>query len=227
MWKKNRQKTHDIKKKRAFKKKAKIGHEAKAIAFGKWSVLTWSYNQFSHLLAFLIFYPNWTFCKGYRLCVVANFAHFQSSVSFRMLGVLWSGFLPPTIVMCSYNRFLHLFGISNFLRRNDHFAKAIAFGSWPILAIFKMLSLGSFWSTFCTQQLYFAGTIVFRTFFAFFIFDPKWPFCKGYNPCFLANFRHFESALIFRILGVALERSLAHNNSNVLVQSFFASFWHF
>ena len=44
--------------------------------------------------------------------------------------------------------------------------------------------------------------MVFRTFLAFLIFDLKWRFCMGYSPCILANVRHFQNALIFRILSV-------------------------
>ena len=33
---------------------------------------------------------------------------------FQILGVVWSGFLHTTTLMCSYNRFLHFFGIFNF-----------------------------------------------------------------------------------------------------------------
>ena len=52
-------------------------------------------------------------------------------------------------------------------------------------------------------------------------------FAIVYSPCILANFGHFENALICRILGVLWSGFFAHNNSNVVVQSFFASFWHF
>ena len=40
-----------------------------------------------------------------------------------------------------------------------------------------------FWAGFWTQQLYCCRRILFRTFLAFLIFDPNWPFCKGYCPC--------------------------------------------
>ena len=64
------------------------------------------------------------------------------------------------------------FGHFESLTQAHHFAKAIAIVSWPILAIFKMLSF-------------------------------------------------FEHKVFF------LERFFAHNNSNVVVQSFFAPFGHF
>ena len=102
---------------------------------------------FRTFLAFLIFDPNWSFCKGYSLCVVANFGHFQNALIFPILGVFWQRF---------------------------------------------------FW----TRQLQCGSRIVSRTFWTFFIFDPNWPFCKGYSLCVVANFGHFQNALSFRILGL-------------------------
>ena len=44
-----------------------------------------------------------------------------------------------------------------FLPQTDHFAKAVAFASWAISAIFKMLSFLEYYvffgAVFCTQQL--------------------------------------------------------------------------
>ena len=74
-------------------------------------------------------------------------------------------------------------------------------------------------------------------------YNGKWPFslvyvlkplitpiraiCESYSPCVVLNFGNFQNALIFRISGVFLERFVAHNNSNVVVQCFFAPFWTF
>ena len=69
--------------------------------------------------------------------------------------------------------------------------------------------------------------IVFRTFLAFLIFDLKWPFSKGYSLCVVANFGHFQNALIFWILVVFWSSFFAHNKSNVLVRWFFTPFSHF
>ena len=74
------------------------------------------------------------------------------------------------------------------------------FGHFQNALIF--LILGVFWSSFCTQQLLSGRTIVFRTFWAFLIFDPNWPCCKDYSLCVVANFDHFQNAPIFRILDV-------------------------
>ena len=65
-------------------------------------------------LVFLIFEPNWPFCKGHSLCIVAIFANFQNGLIFRILAVFWSRFLHNTTVMCLYNRFLHAFRNFNF-----------------------------------------------------------------------------------------------------------------
>ena len=69
---------------------------------------------FTPFSAFFIFDHNWTFCKGYSLCVVANFGHFHNANIFRILGVFGGGFLHTTTLKWSYNHFLHLSGIWNF-----------------------------------------------------------------------------------------------------------------
>ena len=51
---------------------------------------------------------------GSSLGIMADSGHFQTAVSFRILGVFWSGFLHTTSLMRSNNRFSHLFGIFNF-----------------------------------------------------------------------------------------------------------------
>ena len=60
-------------------------------------------------------------------------------------------------------------------------------------------------------------------FLAILIFDLNWPFCKVYSLCKMV---HFQNAIICRIFGF-FERLFAQNNSNVLVESFFACFWPF
>ena len=51
-------------------------------------------------LAILFFNPNWWFCKGYSLCMKANFANIQNAFIFRILGDFESGFLHGTTIMC-------------------------------------------------------------------------------------------------------------------------------
>ena len=65
-------------------------------------------------LAFLIFEPNWPFCKGYSLCIVAIFANCQNGLIFRILALFWSRFLHNTTVMCFYSCFSHAFRNFNF-----------------------------------------------------------------------------------------------------------------
>ena len=57
-----------------------------------------------------------------------------------------------------------------------------------------------FWSRFnlCIKQLYCASRVVFRVFFAFLIFEPNWPLCKGHS--LVAIFANSQNALISRIL---------------------------
>ena len=77
----------------------------------------------------------------YSPCMVANFGLFQNAVIFRILGVFWSLFLHTTTLMWSYNSFFAPFWHFSFLTQTYHLLWAIAHASWPILAIFKMLSL--------------------------------------------------------------------------------------
>ena len=136
---------------------------------------------------------------GYSPCIVANFGHFQNAVIFRILGVFWSGFLHTTTLMRTYNRFSHLFGIFNF-------GPKLSILHGP--CIVSHFQNGHFSNIRCFLERFFdittlmRTTIVFRTFLAFLILDPNWAFCLGYSPCIVANFGHFQNAVIFRILGV-------------------------
>jgi len=51
---------------------------------------------FSMFLSILNFGPKWQFCKGYNLCIVANFGHDEKIPIFRILGVFESRFLQRT-----------------------------------------------------------------------------------------------------------------------------------
>ena len=53
------------------------------------TTLTWLKNRCSHIFWILIFDPTWLFCKGYSLCVMADF---QNRLISRMLGVFSSVF---------------------------------------------------------------------------------------------------------------------------------------
>ena len=71
--------------------------------------------------------------------------------------------------------------------------------------------------------------MVFRMFFSFLICDPKSLFCNGCRLCMgysLCKMADFQFSLISLICGVFFEPFFAQNNFNVLVEWFFASFWH-
>ena len=73
---------------------------------------------------------------------------------------------------------------------------------WPISKCCHFTNIRCFLERFLQTRTLIWFTMVFCTFMAFLIFEPNWPFCMGYSPCILANFGHFENAVIFRILGV-------------------------
>ena len=134
-----------------------------------------------------------------------QFGHFENAVIFRILGVFWSGFLHTrtliwfTIVFRTFLAYLifdpnwpFCMGYSPCIVAN--------FGHFQNGVIFRML--GDFWSSFLDTRTLIWFTIVFRTFLAYLIFDPKWVICMGYSPCIVANFGRFQNSLIFGILGV-------------------------
>ena len=49
--------------------------------------------DFDMCFGILIFDPKWRFCKGYRLCMMADF---QNGLISRIFSVFWSGFLHRT-----------------------------------------------------------------------------------------------------------------------------------
>ena len=109
--------------------------------------------------------------------VVANFGHFQNALIFPILGVFWSFFLHTTTLNWSYNRFSHLLGIFNF---------------WPKLTMSQRLQplpRGQLWP-FSKCSPFSNIRCFFERFFA------------HNNSNVVANFGHFQNALIFPILGV-------------------------
>ena len=71
---------------------------------------------------------------------MANFGHFQNALIFRVLGVFFEWFFAHNISNVPLQSFFAPFWHFEFLTQTGHFVKAIALASWPILAIFKMLS---------------------------------------------------------------------------------------
>ena len=76
----------------------------------------------------------------YSLCIVAIFGHFQNALIFRILAVFLEPFPAENNFNVFVERFFACFRQLYFLTQTEYFAWAIAFASWPFLAIFKMLS---------------------------------------------------------------------------------------
>ena len=126
---------------------------------------------FRMFFAFLLFDPNWPFCKGYSLCMgysLCKMADFQNCLVSVILGV--------------------------------------------------------FRAVFCTEQLCCCCRMVFRMFLAFLIFDPNWPFCKGYSLCMgysLCKMADFQNYLISPIFCVFWSRFL-HKTTLLLLWNGFS-----
>ena len=89
--------------------------------------------DFDMFFGILIFDQKWGFCKGYSLCMMADF---QNALISRIFLVFSSSFLHRPTLNDLWNGFWHIFWNFNFDKSQD-FSKAIAFAWWPI---FKMLS---------------------------------------------------------------------------------------
>ena len=174
-------------------------------------------------LDILIFEPNSTFCKGYRLC---NMADFQNLLTSRIFGVFSSGFLHRTTLVCLYIRFSHVLTHFNF---------------WPKLTILqrlqpledgRFLKSSNFSNIWCFFQRFFAQNnssvlidMFFRMFLDILVFEPDWPFCRAYSLCMdysLCKVAEFQNRLISRIFGV-FSSGFLHRTT--LVCSYFC-FWH-
>ena len=114
--------------------------------------------------------------------------------------------------------------------QSEDFAKAIAFGWWPFLAILKMLSFFEyslfFRAVFCIEQLQSVVETFLACYFAFLIFDPKWRFCKGYSVWLVAIFCYFQISLIFRIVGFFWSR-FSHRTTAMCCRTFLACYFAF
>ena len=64
---------------------------------------------FRMFLTILILKPKWRFCKGYSLCMVANFGHFGNVVIFRILGLFWSYFSCTQQLECGCRVIFRMF----------------------------------------------------------------------------------------------------------------------
>ena len=127
-------------------------------------------------LAFLIFDPNWPFCKGYSLCIVAIFANFQNGLISQILAAFWSRFLHKTTVMCLYSCFSHVFAILIF-DPNWPLCKGYSLCIVAIFANFQngLISqiLAAFWSRFLHNTTLMCFYSCFSHAFRNFNFWPK------------------------------------------------------
>ena len=73
-----------------------------------------SRDVFCMLFNILIFYPNWRFCKGYGLCIIANFLDFGTLVIFWILGVFGVDFCLEDFYCASGDLFRMFLNISIF-----------------------------------------------------------------------------------------------------------------
>ena len=69
---------------------------------------------FRMFLAILFFDPDSPFSKGYSLCLVAIFSHFQNPLISRILSLFQIRFMHRTIVQLFKRRFSHILAISFF-----------------------------------------------------------------------------------------------------------------
>ena len=126
---------------------------------------------FRMFLAFLIFDPNWPFCKGYSL---SNMADFQTCLISRLFGVFSSGFLHRTILVFLKNGFSHNFEIFSFLpkltilKRLYSLCKMADFQTCLISRIFGVFSSG-----FLHRKALIFLQNCFSHVFGFFNFSPK------------------------------------------------------
>ena len=152
-----------------------------------------------------IFDPNWRFCKGYSPCIIAHFSDFKTQVIFPTLGVFGVYFCLEHFFCGSrdvFRMFLNIFIFDpNWRFCKDYSACIIAhFSDFGTFVIFRLL--GGFGVDFCLEHFSCGSRDVFRMFFSISIFDPNWPFCKGYSPCIIAHFSDFKTQVILPTLGV-------------------------
>ena len=124
---------------------------------------------------------------GFCPYVVTCFAYIQNPLILRLEEVFLERFFAHNNSHVVSNLFSPFFWHFLILIQTDHFAWAIAYASWPILAIFKILSFfeyfGVLWSVFFAQN---NSNVIVQSYFA--------PFCPFY---FLTQTEHFAKAIAF------------------------------
>ena len=146
-----------------------------------------------------------------------------------MFGVFSSGFFAQNNSNVLVDRFSHVFGHLNFWPKLTILQSA--FARWPLpLQDGRFLKWSHFSNIWCFFQRFFAqnnSNLLVESFLVRF-----WPFE------FLSQADHFAKSIafarwpIFKMVSfleylVFFQRFFAQNNSNVLVESFFARFWPF
>ena len=153
-------------------------------------------------------------------------ADFQNGLISRIFRVFCSGFFAQNNSNVPVGSFFARFWPFEILSQTDHLAKSIPFARWQI---FKMVSLLDY-RVFFFQRFFAKNNSngLVESFFARF-----WPFE------FLSQTDHFAKSIafgrwpIFKMISFLeclvffLAVFFPQNNSNVLVESFFARFWPF
>ena len=180
-----------------------------------------------------IFDPNCLFCKGYSLCMMADF---QNRLISRIFGVFSSGLLQKTTLTWLKNLLSHVFLNVNFWPKLTDHLMAKGYSPNMIKESFVMMLIFANFQNRLISRRFGVFSIVFlhrtsltwlknrflHVFFLILIFDPNWLFCKGYSPCMMAD---FQNRLISRSIWCFLNRFFAQNNSNMIKESFFCMFF--
>ena len=162
---------------------------------------------------------------------MAIFAHFQNGLIFRTLAVSSSRFLQRTTAISCTNVLSMCFYIFFIFDPKWPFCKGYSiclmafFANFQNAFFFRILAVFS--SRFCIEQLQCLLETFLACFFAILIFDPKWPFSKGYSPCLIASFAHFQNVIIFQILAVFPSLFLHRTTAMFCTNVFSMFFWHF
>ena len=152
---------------------------------------------FACFFLILIFDPNWSFFKGYSLCMMADF---QNRLISRLFGVFSSGFFAQNNSNMIKESVFACFFLILIFDPNWPFCKGYRlsfmadFQNRLICRIF-----GVFWSGFLQRTTLTWLKNRFSRVFLILIFDPNWPFCKGYSLCLMAD---FQNRLISQLFGV-------------------------
>ena len=188
---------------------------------------------FRMFLAFLIFDPNWPFCKGYSLCMGSSpckMADFQNYIISPIFGVFSSRLLhSTTLFLC--RMVFRMFLAFLIFDPNWPFCKgySLFMGYSPCkMADFQKYIISPIFGVFSRRFLHRTTLLLLLNCFShvlrFLIFDPNWPFCKGYSLCMgysTCKMADFQIYLISPIFGVFWSRFL-HKTTLLLLWNGFS-----